>query len=196
MCGDDIPGGLGRCWPVTGKPHGKRVACSDGAGDACDVCAQVSDPTQADGDGDGVGNACDNCPAAYNPFQDDFDADRAGDACDDCPSTADAEQLDSDGDGIPDATELTTDTDGSGGANYLDTDSDNDGLFDGTEMGLPCTNPATDNTQGHCHPDADGGATTFSAFAVPDSTVSGWFVTCATSNTASAPFAASLNPSV
>ena len=35
------------------------------------------------------------------------------------------------------------DSDGDGLINALDPDSDNDGLFDGTEMGLDCKNPAT-----------------------------------------------------
>jgi hypothetical protein len=33
----------------------------DGAGDVCDTCPGLSNPSQADRDGDGVGDACDNC---------------------------------------------------------------------------------------------------------------------------------------
>jgi len=42
---------------------------ADGRGNACDNCATVYNPVQADGDLDGVGDACDNCPATYNPTQ-------------------------------------------------------------------------------------------------------------------------------
>ncbi|MFS8065257.1 MAG: MYXO-CTERM sorting domain-containing protein, partial [Byssovorax sp.] len=38
-------------------------------------------------------------------------------------------------------------------------DSDNDGLYDGTELGKDCSNPATDVSKKHCIPDADMGAT-------------------------------------
>jgi MYXO-CTERM domain-containing protein len=54
------------------------------------------------------------------------------------------------------------DTDGDGKINALDPDSDDDGLFDGTELGLDCSNPATDKTKNQCIPDADKGATTTS----------------------------------
>jgi uncharacterized repeat protein (TIGR01451 family) len=87
--------------------------------------------------------------------------------------------LDSDGDGIPDAVErrigtdpfdadsdddgvldgqepdFDKDTDGDGLINALDPDSDNDGLFDGTELGLGCANPATNVKRGRCRADAD-----------------------------------------
>ena len=46
--------------------------------------------------------------------------------------------------------------------NIADADSDNDGLFDGTELGLDCSNAATDQTAGRCVPDGDIGATTTS----------------------------------
>ncbi|NBA78923.1 DUF11 domain-containing protein, partial [Emticicia sp. ODNR4P] len=42
--------------------------------------------------------------------------------------------LDSDGDGLPDSTEGTADTDGDGIPNYLDTDSDGDGVLDATDQ--------------------------------------------------------------
>ncbi len=51
------------------------------------------------------------------------------------------------------------DTDGDGLINALDPDSDNDGLFDGTELGLGCDDPATDLAAKRCVPDADSGAT-------------------------------------
>lgn len=49
--------------------------------DACDVCPDVLDPTQADTDGDGVGDACDLCPQVWDPEQFDTNQDGLGDAC-------------------------------------------------------------------------------------------------------------------
>jgi uncharacterized repeat protein (TIGR01451 family)/MYXO-CTERM domain-containing protein len=74
---------------------------------------------------------------------------------------SDPNDADTDDDGVIDGLEPnpTLDTDGDGLINVLDVDSDNDGLFDGTEMGFDCSNPATDNTKKHCTPDADMGAT-------------------------------------
>jgi uncharacterized repeat protein (TIGR01451 family) len=68
---------------------------------------------------------------------------------------------DSDDDGVPDGAEpsFDQDTDGDGLINALDPDSDNDGLFDGTELGLDCSNKATNVSRGRCIPDADKGAT-------------------------------------
>ncbi|HEX3775709.1 MAG TPA: isopeptide-forming domain-containing fimbrial protein, partial [Polyangiaceae bacterium] len=73
----------------------------------------------------------------------------------------DPHDADSDDDGVPDGQEIdpAVDSDGDGLINALDPDSDNDGLFDGTEMGLDCSNPATDVSKGHCRPDADKGKT-------------------------------------
>ena len=96
----------------------------------------------------------------------------------------DAGALDSDGDGLPDVVErrigtdpfdadsdddgvldgqepdFDKDTDGDGLINALDPDSDNDGLFDGTELGKDCSNPATNVKRGRCIPDADPTTTT------------------------------------
>jgi hypothetical protein len=68
---------------------------------------------------------------------------------------------DTDDDGVIDGKEPnpTDDTDGDGLINALDPDSDNDGLYDGTELGLDCSNPATDASKKHCIADADMGAT-------------------------------------
>jgi uncharacterized repeat protein (TIGR01451 family) len=68
---------------------------------------------------------------------------------------------DSDDDGVADGAEPNPadDTDHDGLKNVLDADSDNDGLFDGTEMGLGCSNPATDATKKRCRADGDSGAT-------------------------------------
>ena len=66
---------------------------------------------------------------------------------------------DTDDDGVVDGAEAnpTDDGDGDGLITVLDFDSDNDGLFDGTEMGLGCSDPGTDVSAGHCIADADGG---------------------------------------
>jgi uncharacterized repeat protein (TIGR01451 family) len=71
---------------------------------------------------------------------------------------------DSDDDGVPDGIEAnpSDDGDGDGKVDVIDQDSDGDGLFDGTELGLGCSNPATDNTVKHCTADADSGASTTS----------------------------------
>ncbi|MDI1449560.1 DUF3344 domain-containing protein [Polyangium sp. 6x1] len=73
----------------------------------------------------------------------------------------DPNDADSDDDGVPDGQEPSPgeDTDRDGKINALDPDSDNDGLFDGTELGLDCSNPATDATAETCIPDGDKGAT-------------------------------------
>jgi uncharacterized repeat protein (TIGR01451 family)/MYXO-CTERM domain-containing protein len=69
---------------------------------------------------------------------------------------------DSDDDGVIDGQEPnpTDDNDGDGLINALDPDSDNDGLYDGTELGLDCSNPATDAAKHHCTADADPATTT------------------------------------
>jgi uncharacterized repeat protein (TIGR01451 family) len=74
---------------------------------------------------------------------------------------SDPNDADSDDDGVVDGAEPnpSDDTDGDGLKNVLDADSDNDALFDGTEMGFGCSNPATNATRGRCRADADSGAT-------------------------------------
>lgn len=67
----------------------------DGAGDACDVCA--NDPLN-DADQDGYCADVDNCPAVWNISQLDSDADGLGDACDNCP--LDPTNTDPDGDRV------------------------------------------------------------------------------------------------
>lgn len=73
----------------------------------------------------------------------------------------DPNDADSDDDGVPDGDEpsASVDRDGDGLINALDPDSDNDGLFDGTELGLDCSNKATNGKVGHCKADADQGKT-------------------------------------
>jgi MYXO-CTERM domain-containing protein len=77
---------------------------------------------------------------------------------------SDPNDADSDDDGVLDGDEpnFSLDTDGDGLINVLDPDSDNDALFDGTELGKDCSNPATDAAAGVCIADADMGATTTS----------------------------------
>lgn len=84
----------------------------------------------------------------------------------------DPNDADTDNDGVLDGQEgcsdidnctnpiWNVDSDGDGLINALDPDSDDDGLFDGTELGLDCMNPATDTSLGHCTADADAGKTT------------------------------------
>lgn len=69
---------------------------------------------------------------------------------------------DSDDDGVPDGEEANPgdDADGDGQNNVTDPDSDDDGLFDGTELGLPCSNAATDAAAQKCIADADPSTTT------------------------------------
>ncbi|XXT20117.1 hypothetical protein WME94_00940 [Sorangium sp. So ce429] len=76
---------------------------------------------------------------------------------------SDPEDADSDDDGVVDGQEpnFSDDHDGDGLINVLDPDSDGDGLFDGTELGLPCDNPATDAGAGTCIPDADPDTLTY-----------------------------------
>ena len=64
---------------------------------------------------------------------------------------------DTDDDGVPDGQEPnpSADGDGDGLIDVLDSDSDNDGLFDGTEMGLGCSNTGTDTAKGQCIADVD-----------------------------------------
>ncbi len=69
----------------------------------------------------------------------------------------DPNDADSDDDGVIDGQEPNPidDTDGDGTINALDPDSDNDGLWDGTELGLDCSNAATDPAAMTCIADAD-----------------------------------------
>ncbi|WP_437762231.1 hypothetical protein WME77_29595 [Sorangium sp. So ce764] len=99
-----------------------------------------------------------------NGDDDAVDEDRDGDGLPDAEEEAigsDPDDADTDDDGVPDGQEPKPgeDTDDDGLINVRDVDSDNDGLFDGTELGLPCDNAATDAEAGHCRPDGDAGAT-------------------------------------
>lgn len=104
-------------------------------------------------------------PSAGNGADDAGNADSDDDGVSDTLEEtlgSDPTDADSDDDGVPDGDEPnpSLDSDGDGLINVLDPDSDNDGLFDGTEMGLGCDDPATDNSRGRCIADADPDTTT------------------------------------
>jgi len=71
---------------------------------------------------------------------------------------------DTDDDGVRDGAEANPadDTDGDNVINVLDPDSDGDELFDGTERGSDCQDPATNAARGFCTPDGDGAKSTTS----------------------------------
>ena len=144
--------------------------CTNGQG----TC-QTSGTIVCDGDGGAICNAIPGSPT-QEICGDNLDQDCNGVLNNGCTDTdgdglfddeeavigTDPNDADTDDDGVPDGQEpsLTEDTDGDGLVSALDPDSDNDGLYDGTELGLDCSNPATNTAAGHCIPDADGGATT------------------------------------
>jgi uncharacterized repeat protein (TIGR01451 family) len=141
-----------------------------------DMGATKTDPLDADTDDGGVSDGSEDTnlngvldpgetdPTTGHGSDDKGNTDSDGDGLSDDLETfigTDPNDADSDDDGVLDGQEVNPadDTDGDGLINALDPDSDNDGLFDGTEMGLGCSNPATDVSQGHCIPDGDMGAT-------------------------------------
>ncbi len=139
--------------------------CTNGVG-ACEVagvivCSSVG-ATECDAieNAPGVevcGNALDeDCDGILNNGCGDMDGDGLFDAEEEAAGL-DTGDADSDDDGVPDAAEpfWNEDSDGDGLINALDPDSDDDGLFDGTELGLNCNDPATDTDAGVCVADAD-----------------------------------------
>ncbi|MDI1484076.1 isopeptide-forming domain-containing fimbrial protein [Polyangium sp. y55x31] len=162
--------GLGCDDPATNASAG---ACRPDA----DMGATTTDPLDADTDNGGVGDGSEDGnlngqidPGEGNPLDPSDDntiADTDGDGLSDIVEGtlgSDPNDADSDDDGVIDGQEPnpSIDTDGDGVPNVLDADSDNDGLFDGTELGLDCSNAATNVSAGTCKPDADMGATTTS----------------------------------
>lgn len=106
-------------------------------------------------------------PTAGHPQDDGNVVDSDGDGLSDLQEGtlgSDPNDADTDDDGVRDGLEPnpSDDTDGDGKNNVNDPDSDGDGLFDGTEMGLPCSDPATDKSAGTCKEDGDKGKTTTS----------------------------------
>ncbi|WP_434044989.1 MULTISPECIES: DUF3344 domain-containing protein [Sorangium] len=124
----------------------------------CDADANtcVCEPSGAEVCGDAIDNDCDGV------IGNGCDSDEDGiDDPTEIAAGTDPNDADSDDDGVPDGQEpsFDEDSDGDGLINALDPDSDNDGLYDGTELGLPCDNPATNAAAGHCRADGDEGAT-------------------------------------
>ena len=151
--GDLIPDGL----EVGG---GGQPADSDGDG-----IINALESATADADGDGTADQ--NDPTNADPCAPNGAAgpcDQDGDGLTNAQEIAlgtNPDDADTDDDGVLDGEEPAgnVDTDGDGIVNALDPDSDGDGLFDGTELGLDCSNPDTDLGAGHCVADADDGAT-------------------------------------
>ena len=112
----------------------------------------------------GVIDGTETDPTAGHGADDAINKDTDGDGLSDVFEIAigtDPNDADTDNDGVIDGQEPNPadDSDGDGKINALDSDSDGDGLFDGTELGKDCSNPATDTTKNQCIPDADKGAT-------------------------------------
>ncbi|WP_437600032.1 DUF3344 domain-containing protein [Sorangium sp. So ce590] len=136
---------------LTDAHCGPLAPTCDPAGNAC-----VCEPSGAEVCGDAIDNDCDGV------INNGCDSDEDGiDDPTEIAAGTDPNDADSDDDGVPDGQEpsFDEDTDGDGLINALDPDSDNDGLYDGTELGLPCDNPATNAAAGHCRADGDEGAT-------------------------------------
>ncbi|WP_437780640.1 hypothetical protein [Sorangium sp. So ce1097] len=155
--------------PGTDPRAGHCVPDGDGG-------ATTTDPLDADTDNGGVPDGSEDAnlngvldpgetdPTTGHGSDDDRNADSDGDGLSDALEEhigTDPNDADSDDDGVRDGAEPnpTDDNDGDGLVNALDIDSDNDGLFDGTELGLGCAGPGTDEAAGHCRPDGDAGAT-------------------------------------
>lgn len=121
------------------------------------VCVQCTEDKQCPGPGSTCDLKTNTCVCGGLPMSCmDTDMDGLSDP-DETANGTDPSDADSDDDGVLDGAEKDPlkDTDGDGLINALDPDSDDDALFDGTEVGLGCSNPATDAKLGHCRADAD-----------------------------------------
>lgn len=150
-CVPDADGGATTTSPV--NPDTDYGGATDGAEDG-NLNGTKDGPNETD-------------PTAGHPQDDGQIVDSDGDGLSDLEEQtigSDPNDADSDDDGVPDGMEPNpaNDEDGDGTPNVLDPDSDGDGLFDGTEMGLGCSDPATDKSKGNCIPDGDKGKTTTS----------------------------------
>jgi uncharacterized repeat protein (TIGR01451 family) len=116
-----------------------------------------------DTDRDGVADAGERDPTAGHAADDGNAADGDNDGLsDDTEDSVGSDKLDADtdDDGVRDGdeTDFASDTDRDGKINVLDPDSDGDGLYDGTELGIDCSEPATDRSKATCVADADMGS--------------------------------------
>ncbi len=157
--------------PATDAGAGNCIPDADPTTTTSPVDADTDDGTVIDGAEDinhnGALDAGETDPTTGNGGDDLDNPDTDGDGLPDAYETvidSDPNDADTDNDGVIDGQEPnpSADTDGDGLINILDPDSDNDGLFDGTELGLDCSDPATDPAAGNCIPDGDSGATTTS----------------------------------
>ncbi|MFO0553747.1 MAG: MopE-related protein [Polyangiaceae bacterium] len=168
---------------LDGTELGKDCSNPDTAPGNCvpdgDNGATVTDPLDADTDDGGVTDGSEDVdldgviddgetdPTVGHGDDDDQNVDTDGDGLTDkleLEIGTDPNDADSDDDGAIDGQEPNPalDTDNDGKINALDPDSDGDGLFDGTELGFGCDNPATDTSAGNCIADEDNGDTTTS----------------------------------
>lgn len=124
--GDGAPNACDNCADLSNPTQANSDG--DALGDDCDNCPEDTNADQADDDNDGAGDACDNCPGLSNSDQLNHDADAIGDMCDNCPLLANTNQRDDDGDGVGDGCDNCPDT-----SNASQADSDGDGLGDGCD---------------------------------------------------------------
>ncbi|MDF3067133.1 MAG: putative cell surface protein [Polyangiaceae bacterium] len=160
--------GLGCEDAATDKSKGFCVADADPTTVTSPIDADTDDGGVTDGNEDsnldGKQDQGETDPTAGQGADDgsldDADGDGLSDATEETVGT-DPNDADTDDDGVKDGDEpnFADDTDGDGTRNALDSDSDGDGLFDGTELGLDCSNGATDVSKNNCVADADDGAT-------------------------------------